>query len=113
MAFPYQANHSQIICYWSICYKTVPNIAVDLSATPRLALYEVEQVQRQRIAGLIGHIFQLTYVNMVEELVQEEKPNRCHGCAIQQPSQRQHSCLMMGKEDSWFYYRGDVVKKLI
>ena len=112
MDLPYQANHSRIIKYWSIDYKMVPNIVVDLSATPRLAVEEVEQVQRQRIAGLIGHIFQLTYANMVDELIQEEKPNRCHDCAIQHPSQRQHSCLIMDKEDSWLYYRADVVEKI-
>ena len=112
MALPYQANHSRIIYYWSIYYKMVPNIVVDLSATPRLAVDEVEQVQRQRIAGLIGYIYQLTYANMVDELIQEENLNRCHGCAIQHPSQRQHSCLTMDKEDFWLYYREDVVEKI-
>ena len=69
-------------------------------------------IQRQSIASLIGHTFQLTYANMVDELIQEEKLNRCHGCAIQHPSQRQHSCAMMDKEDSWLYYREDVVEKI-
>ena len=101
MALPYQANHSRIINYWSVYYKMVPNIVVDLRATPRLAVDEVERVQRHSIAGLIGHIFQLTYANMVDEQIQEEKLNCCHGCAIQHPSQRKHSCLMMDKEDSW------------
>ena len=79
----------------------------------QLAVDEVEQVQGQRIAGLIGHIFQLTYANMVDELIQEEKLNRrCQGCAIQHPSQRQHSRLMMDKEDSRLYYREDVVEKI-
>ena len=50
---------------------------------------------------------------MVDELIQEEKLNRFYGCAIQHPNQRQHSCLMMDKDDSWIYYREDVVKKLI
>ena len=92
--------------------QNVPKIVVDLSATPRLIVDEVEQVQRQKIAGLISHIFQLTYANMVNELIQEEKLNRCHGCAIQHLSQRKHSCLMMDKEDSWLYYREDVVEKI-
>ena len=48
---------------------------------------------------------------MVDELIQEEKLKRYHGCAIQHPSQRQHWCLMMDEEDSWLYYREDVVKK--
>ena len=112
MALPYQANHSRIINYWSLYYKMLLNIVVDLSATPRLAVDEVEQVQRHSLAGLIGHIFQMTYANMVDEQIQEEKLNRCHGCAIQHPSQRQHSCLMMDKEDSWLYYREDVVEKI-
>ena len=90
----------------------VSYIHVDSSATPTLAVDEVEQVQRQRIAGLIGHTFQLTYANMPDELIQEEKLNRCHGCAIQHPSQRRHSFVMMGKEDSWLYYREDVVEKI-
>ena len=55
----------------------VPNIVVDLSGTPRLAVDEVEKVQRQRIEGLINHILQLTYANMVDELIQEEKLNCC------------------------------------
>ena len=90
----------------------VSNIDVDSRRRRLLTIDEVEQVQRQSIAGLIGHIFQLTYANMVDELIQEEKLNRCHGCAIQHPSQRQHSCLMMDKEDSWLYYREDVVEKI-
>ena len=87
-------------------------IVVNLSATPQLAVNEVEQVQQERIAGLIGHIFQLTYDNTVDELIQEEKLNRCHGCAIQHPSQRQNSRLMMDKKDSSLYYREDVLEKI-
>ena len=49
---------------------------------------------------------------MVDKLIQEEKLNRCHGCAIQHPSQRQRSCLILDKEDSWLYYREDVVEKI-
>ena len=90
----------------------VSNIHVNSRRGRLLTIDEVEQVQRQSIAGLIGHIFQLTYANMVDELIQEEKLNRCHGCAIQHPSQRQHSCVMMDKEDSWLYYREDVVEKI-
>ena len=49
---------------------------------------------------------------MVDELIQEEKLNRCRGCAIQHPSQRKHSCFLVDKEDSWLYYREDVVGKM-
>ena len=54
----------------------VPNIVVDSCARPLLAVDEVEQVQRQRIASFIGHMFQLTYAKMVDEPIQEEKLKR-------------------------------------
>ena len=73
IAFPFEARHSRIVYYWSIYYKMVPNVVVDSSATPLLAVDEVEQVQQQRIAGLTGHMFQLTCANMVDELIEEEK----------------------------------------
>ena len=78
----------------------VSNIHVDSRLRRLLTIDEVEQVQRQRIVSLIGHIFQLTYANMVDELIQEEKLNHCHGCAIQHQSQgrRRHSYLMMDKK---------------
>ena len=91
----------------------VPNIVKDSRATPLLPIDEVEQVQRQRIVSLIGHMFKLTYTTMVNELIQDKKLNRCYGFAIQHPNQRQHSRLIMDKDDSWLYYREDVVEKLI
>ena len=69
-----------------------------------LTVDEVEQIQRKKVATIIGHVFQLTYAAFFDKLVQEEKVNRCHGCTIQHPSQRQHSCLMLDTEDAWFYY---------
>ena len=51
----------------------VPNIVKDSRATPLLAIDEVEQVQRQRIVSLIGHMFKLTYTTMVNELIQDKK----------------------------------------
>jgi len=57
-------------------------------------------------------VFQLTYAVYCDKLVQDEKVNRCHGCTIQHPSQRQHSCLMMDIEDAWFYYH-DVAREQI
>ena len=80
--------------------KMVPNIQIESSSKPLLTLDEVEKVQRQRVASLIGHVFQLTYVAMIDSLFQEAKVNRCCGCAIDHPSQRQHPCLMMDSEDA-------------
>ena len=85
---------------------------VESSATPLLTVDEVEKVQRQRVASLIGHVFQLTYAATVDKLIQEEKLNRCHGCAIQHPSQNQHSCLMMDNDDAWMYYHDEVVEQI-
>ena len=90
----------------------VPNIQIESSSKPLLTVDEVEKVQRQRIARLIGHVFQLTYASMLDSLIQEAKVNRCYGCAIDHPSQRQHPCLMMDSEDAWLYYHDDVVEKI-
>ena len=57
IALPFQARHSWIAYYWSISYKMVPNIVKDSRGTPLLAVDEVEQVQRQRIVSLIGHMY--------------------------------------------------------
>ena len=85
---------------------------VESSATPLLTVDEVEKVQRQRVAGRIGHVFQLTYAATVDKLIQEEKLNRCHGSAIQHPSQNQHSCLMVDNDDAWMYYHDEVVEQI-
>ena len=76
---------------------------VESSATPLLTIDEVEQIQCKKVATIIGHVFQLTYAAFFDKLVQEDKVNRCYGCIIQHPSQRQHSCLMLNIEDAWFY----------
>ena len=47
-------------------YKMVPNIVVDSNATPLLDVDDVEHVQRQSIASLIGHVSQFTYTAMVD-----------------------------------------------
>ena len=49
---------------------------VESSASPPLTIDENEKVQRQRVASLIGHVFQLTYAATVDKLIQEEKMNR-------------------------------------
>ena len=85
---------------------------VESSALPLLTIDEVEKVQRQRIVSFIGHVFQLTYTALVDKLIQQEKLNHCHGCAIQQPSQNQHSCLMMDNDDAWMYYHDEVVEQI-
>ena len=88
----------------------VPNIL--LKPTNSLTVDEVEQIQRQKIASLVGHVFQLTYAALFDALIQEEKVNRCNGCTIHHPSQRQHSCVMMDSEDAWMYYHDDVVENI-
>ena len=88
------------------------NTQVESSATPLLKIDEVEKIQRQRIASFIGHVIQLTYAAMVDKLIQQEKLNHCHGCAIQHPRQNQHSCLMMENDDAWMYYHDEVVEIL-
>ena len=82
---------------------------VESNTTPILTVGKIEQIQREKVAIIIGHVFQLTYAAFFDKLVQDEKVNRCHGCAIQHPSQRQHSCLMM---DAWFYYHDEAREQI-
>ena len=82
------------------------------TSKPQLMVDKVEKVKRQRIASLVGHVFQLTYAGIFDSFIQEEKVNRCNGCAIHHPIQRQHTCVMMDSEDGWFYYH-DVVRDKI
>jgi len=49
----------------------VPNIQAESSPEPMLTVDEVEKVHRQRIANLVGHVFQLTYAAMLDILIQE------------------------------------------
>ena len=79
---------------------------------PMLTVDEVEQIHRKKVATIIGHVFQLTYAAYCDKLVQEEKANRCHGCAIQHPSQRQHCCLMLDTEDAWFCYHDEAREQI-
>ena len=72
----------------------------------------MEKVQRQRISSFIGLVFQLTYVALVDKLIQQEKLNHCDGCAIQHPSQNQHSRLTMEKDDAWMYFHDEVVQQI-
>ena len=85
---------------------------IESSSTPQSTIDEVEKIQRQRIASCIGDVFQLTYAALIGKLIQQEKLNRCHGCAIQHPSQNQHSCLMMDNDDAWKYYHDEVVEQI-
>ena len=80
--------------------------------TPLSTIDEVDKVQRQRIATFIGHVFQLTCVAWIDKLIQTEKLNRCHGCAIQHPSQNQHSCLMMDNDGARMYFHDEVVEQI-
>ena len=56
---------------------------VESTFKPMLTVDEVEQIQRKKVATIIGLVFQLTYAAYCVKLVQEEKENRCHGCSIQ------------------------------
>ena len=85
---------------------------VESTSKPLLTVDEVEQIQRKKVATIIGHVFQLTYAAFFDKLVQEEKVNRCHGCTIQHPSQRQHSCLMFDTEDAWCYYHDEAREQI-
>ena len=52
------------------------------ASTPLLTVVEVEKNQQQMFDCLVAHVLQLTYAVMLDRLIQEEKLNGCHGCAI-------------------------------
>ena len=85
---------------------------VESTSKPLLTIDEVEQIQCKKVATIIGHVFQLTYAAFFDKFVQEEKVNRCHDCAIDHSSQRQHSCLMLDTEDAWFYYHDEALEQI-
>ena len=85
---------------------------VESTSKPMLTVDEVEKIQRKKVASIIGHVFEPTYAAFFDKLVQEEKVDRCHGCTIQHPSQRQHSCLMLDIEDAWFYYHDEAREQI-
>ena len=49
---------------------------VESTSKPLLTVDEVEQIQRKKVATIIGYVFQLTYAAFFDKLVQEEKVNR-------------------------------------
>ena len=85
---------------------------VESSATTLLTVDEVEQIQRKKLATIIVHVFQLTYAAVFDELIHQEKVNRCHGCKIHHPNRREHSCLMLDSEDAWFYYHDEAREQI-
>ena len=46
---------------------------VESTSKPMLTVDEVEQIQRKKVATIIGHMFQLTYAAFFDKLVQEKK----------------------------------------
>ncbi|KAL9984666.1 hypothetical protein ACROYT_G006988 [Oculina patagonica] len=67
----------------------------------------VEENQCQKIACLVGHVFQLLCAAMFDRLIHKKKPNRCNGCATHHSSQREHSCPMMDNKN----YHNEVREK--
>ena len=50
---------------------------VESTSTLMLTEDEFEQVQRKKVAIIIGHVFRLTYAALLDALIQDEKVNRC------------------------------------
>ena len=65
---------------------------------------ECEKVTVQHAVAVVGHVFQLAFAAVCDELIQQETLGRCLRCAVNHPSQREHSCLMMDDEEAWFRY---------
>ncbi|KAL9961205.1 hypothetical protein ACROYT_G030106 [Oculina patagonica] len=87
-------------------------LQVESTAKRQLTVDEVEEIQRKRIASIVGHVFQLTYAAYLDQLIHQVKVNRCNGCAFYHPSQREHSCIMMDSEDAWIYYHDEACEQI-
>jgi len=85
---------------------------VEASATTLLTVDEVEKNQQQKFVTLVARVLQLTYTAMLDRLIRAEKLNGCHGCGIQDPSQREHSCLMMDSEEACLFYHDEAREKI-
>ena len=48
---------------------------VESTSKPLLTVDEVGQIQRKKLATIIGHVFQLTYAAYCDKFVQEERVN--------------------------------------
>ena len=46
---------------------------VESTSKPMLTVDEVEQIQRKKVATIIGHVFQLTYAAFYDKLVRKSK----------------------------------------
>ena len=81
-----------------------PNIDIQ---PPHFVFYPVDECEKvtvQRAVAVVGQVFQLSFAAVCDELIQQETLGRCIGCAVNHPSQREHSCLMMDDEEAWFRY---------
>ena len=66
---------------------------VESTSKPMLTVDGVEQIQRKKVATIIGHVFQLTYAAFFDKFVQEEKVNRCHAWLRYSTSQSKTALL--------------------
>ena len=48
-------------------------MGVESIASPLFSVDEVEKIQHQKIVGLVGHVFQLTYAAVFDILIHKEK----------------------------------------
>ena len=53
----------------------VTNVKLDSTSKPQLTVDEVEKIERERVANIIGHVFQLTYVAMAVIFITRVKEN--------------------------------------
>ena len=82
---------------------------------PQIVFYPVDECERvtvQRTVALVGQGFQLAFAAVCDELIQQETLRSCTGCAVNQPSQRQHSCMMMDHGEAWFRYFDQAIENI-
>lgn len=71
-----------------------------------------DQLSRTKVSSIICHVIELSYAAFYDKHIHEEKVADCNGCAINHPSQRQHTCIMLDNKEAWDYYHKEARVKI-
>jgi len=75
-----------------------PNIEIQ---PPYFVFYPVDECEKvtiERAVAVAGHVFQLAFAAVCDELILQESLGRCTGCAFDHPRKMKRSFLMVDDE---------------
>ena len=110
-----QVGCSVILMFTSKCrfnMLSYTGILEESTSKHQLVMSKGSQTQGKPASSIIWHVIKLSYAAFYDEYVHEEKVASCNRCAINHPSQRQHTCVMMVNEEAWEYYHEEAQMKI-